>query len=63
MGRASKHPAEVRERAVRLVCEQTESHGSQWAAIVAIAPITFRRRRPKRANPQTEFSFTATKSR
>ena len=38
MGRASKHPAEVRERAVRLVFEQTESHGSQWAAIVAIAP-------------------------
>jgi transposase len=38
MGRASKHSAEVRERAVRLVFEQTEAHGSQWAAIVAIAP-------------------------
>ena len=38
MGRPSKHSAEVRERAVRLVFEQTESHGSQWAAIVAIAP-------------------------
>ena len=38
MGRASKHSAEVRERAVRLVFEQAESHGSQWAAIVAIAP-------------------------
>jgi transposase len=38
MGRPSKHPAEVRERAVRLVFEQTEAHGSQWAAIVAIAP-------------------------
>ena len=38
MGRASKHSAEVRERAVRLVFEQIESHGSQWAAIVAIAP-------------------------
>jgi len=38
MGRASKHSSEVRERAVRLVFEQTESHGSQWAAIAAIAP-------------------------
>lgn len=38
MGRASKHSAEVRERAVRLVFEQSEAHGSQWAAIVAIAP-------------------------
>lgn len=38
MGRQSKHSAEVRERAVRLVFEQTEVHGSQWAAIVAIAP-------------------------
>jgi transposase len=38
MGRASKHSAEVRERAVRLVFEQTEAHGSQWGAIVAIAP-------------------------
>ena len=38
MGRKSKHPPEVRERAVRLVFEQTESHGSQWAAITAIAP-------------------------
>jgi transposase len=38
MGRQSKHSAEARERAVRLVFEQTESHGSQWAAIAAIAP-------------------------
>ena len=38
MGRPSKHSPEVRERAVRLVFEQAESHGSQWAAIVAIAP-------------------------
>lgn len=38
MGRPSKHSAEVRERAVRLVFEQSEAHGSQWAAIVAIAP-------------------------
>jgi transposase len=38
MGRKSKHPAEVQERAVRLVFEQSEAHGSQWAAITAIAP-------------------------
>jgi transposase len=38
MGRKSKHPPEVQERAVRLVFEQSEAHGSQWAAIIAIAP-------------------------
>ena len=37
MGRKSKYPAEVRERAVRLVFEQQESHPSQWAAITSIA--------------------------
>ena len=37
MGRKSKYPAEVRERAVRLVFEQQPSHGSQWAAITSIA--------------------------
>lgn len=37
MGRQSKFPAEMRERAVRLVFEQQEQHGSQWAAIVSIA--------------------------
>ena len=37
MGRASKYPAEVQERAVRLVLEQQASYPSQWAAIVAIA--------------------------
>jgi len=36
MGR-SKYPTEVRERAVRLVFEQQEAHGSQWAAISSIA--------------------------
>jgi transposase len=38
MGRKSKHSAEVQERAVRLVFEQAPAHGSQWAAVVAIAP-------------------------
>jgi len=38
MGRKSRHSAEVQERAVRLVFEQAPAHGSQWAAVVAIAP-------------------------
>ena len=29
---------EVRERAVRMVLEQTKEHSSQWAAIASIAP-------------------------
>jgi len=33
-----RYSAEVRERAVRLVREQTAQHPSQWAAITAIAP-------------------------
>ena len=37
MGRPNKYPAEMRERAVRLVFEQQEDHESQWAAIVSIA--------------------------
>jgi transposase len=37
MGRANKYPAEVRERAVRLVFEQQGQHESQWAAISSIA--------------------------
>jgi transposase len=37
MGRASKFPAEFRERAVRLVMEQQDQHPSQWAAITSIA--------------------------
>ena len=37
MGRRSKYPAELRERAVRLVQEQQPTHPSQWAAITSIA--------------------------
>ncbi len=37
MGRPSKYPAELRERAVRLVVEQRPEHESEWAAIESIA--------------------------
>jgi transposase len=37
MGRQGKYPAEVKERAVRLVFEQQPEHESQWAAIESIA--------------------------
>jgi transposase-like protein len=37
MEKKGRYPAEVRERAVRLVFEQQPSHRSQWAAIEAIA--------------------------
>ena len=37
MGRQGRFPAEMRERAVRLVFEQQDAHESQWAAIVSIA--------------------------
>jgi transposase len=37
MGRRGKYPAEVRERAVRLVKEQKGQYGSEWEAIGSIA--------------------------
>src|ERR1700749_960362 len=37
MGRRSRYPTELRERAVRLVFEEQGSHGSQWSAISSIA--------------------------
>lgn len=36
--RQQRFSPEVRERAIRLVREQTPQHASQWAAISAIAP-------------------------
>lgn len=37
MPRRSQYSEEVRERAVRLVIEQTDQHRSQWAAIRSVA--------------------------
>ena len=36
MARSSRHPREVRERAVALVLESQSDYGSQWEAIVSV---------------------------
>ena len=38
MKKGSRYPKEVRERAIRMVFEAIENHGSKWAAIQSIAP-------------------------
>jgi transposase len=37
MDKQTRYSPEVRERAVRLVLEQTEAHGSQWAAMQSVS--------------------------
>lgn len=37
MGRASRYPDELRERAVRMVAEVRPQYPSEWAAITAVA--------------------------
>ena len=37
MGRLSKYPPELRERAVRMVAEVRPEYDSQWAAICAVS--------------------------
>ncbi len=37
MSKPKRYPAEVRERAVRMVREHEHEHSSQWATIVSVA--------------------------
>ena len=39
MGRVSKYPDELRERAVRMVAEIRGEHESDWAAMVRVAEL------------------------
>ena len=36
---SKKYPQELRERAVRMVAEVRDQHGSEWAAIGAVAEL------------------------
>lgn len=37
MNRQTRYPAEVKERAVRMVFEHQDEYGSQWQAITSVA--------------------------
>jgi transposase-like protein len=37
MGTTKKFPPEVKERAIRLLCEQESQYDSQWAAIKSVS--------------------------
>ena len=39
MGRPSRYPQELRERAVRMVAEVRPDHDSQWAAMESVAKL------------------------
>ena len=61
MGRASKYPDELRERAVRMVAEVRPQYPSQWAAITAVAGMLGseprRRCGPGSADPRSTPGF------
>jgi transposase len=71
MPRPSQFSPEVRERAIRMVHEQTSAHGSQWAAVRSVAeklgchPETLRSwmRRQERDSGQRPGVTTADQTR